>query len=127
MEKVKKHLKDVLIIILLLSLSISSVCFMLKIRNDNVVTDNKYKEYEYKIDSIQNNINLNMKQIDSLNSIIELNDEKFKDLVEINNRLNKDVIVNKKKYNEKNKEIQEMSNDSVVLYVRGQLMLWSDE
>ena len=74
----------------------------------------KDKEYQAKIDSLQNKITLNQTQIDSL-TLAQLN---LDSLYSVNkgklNEISKKAEIYKQKYNEERNRINAMSNDDIV-------------
>jgi len=89
-----------------------------------VVIDNS-RMYELKIDSIRNSILDRIGIIDSLESVISANDVQIgvleKNIIKLNRERNENKLAQK----ERDREIANMSGDSLVLFVRDQLMLWS--
>jgi hypothetical protein len=83
-------------------------------------------KYELQIDSIKHEICKRNHIVDSLNLVIAKNDSTIKDLTVYIGTLNNDRIVIKKKYESRDKELKEMSNDSIVMFVREQLGLWAE-
>jgi septal ring factor EnvC (AmiA/AmiB activator) len=95
---------------------------------DKDTSNNDIKiKYELQIDSIKNEITKREKIVDSLHVIINKNDSTINDLTNYIGSLKNERTVIKKKYESRDKELKQMSNDSVVMFVREQLMLWTEQ
>jgi len=102
------------------------VLLVIQFRKPATVIDNSHI-YQNRIDSIMNTIGDTQHVIDSLENVIVVNDLQIDILVKSIERLIRERNENKFTQSERDKEIASMSNDSLVLFVREQLKLWSAE
>ena len=116
----KKNIIHIIFYIIL----IVTVIFLF--RKPAIVVDNSHI-YELRIDSIRDSILEKNIIIDSLENVIEVNDLQIGILVKNVERLINERNENRIVQNERDREITNMSNDSLVLFVRDQLRLWAAE
>jgi len=128
--EIKMNIKWGKVIAVLLNI-ILLVSFFFYFKNKNYEYKNndiieKLKRYESQIDSIKKEIDKRDKIIHSLNDTIEINDVLIKNLLYIINSLKNEKIKIKGEYENRDNELKKMSNDSIVIYVREQLLLWTE-
>ena len=95
--------------------------------NKKNIDDNISRIYELKIDSIKNEITHREQIVDSLNNIIIKNDSTINDLTSYISVLRNERVIIRKEYENRDEELKKMSNDSIVIFVRQQLLLWAEQ
>jgi ABC-type antimicrobial peptide transport system permease subunit len=94
----------------------------------NQTTDNQdiIKKYESQIDSLKRINCVYIYHTDSLNTVINKNDSVIRYMAIHIDWLQQNRKIIEKKYDDENKKLTEMSNDSIVIYIRDYLRLWGE-
>ena len=122
MKNLKKWITIALVI---LNISVLAVFFYYN-RNRTYTDNDISRIFELKIDSIRNEILKREQIVDSLNTVVIKNDLIINDLTSYINALKNERIIIIKEYENKNEELKKRSNDSIVMFVRQQLLLWTE-
>jgi len=115
--------------VIYISISVINIILLVSLflffQNKNHANNKIIKILEYQIDSIKNEIHNSNRIIISLNNRIISNDDTIKILLNDIGLLELEKIKIKNKYENRNKQIQQMSNDSIVIQLRQYIYLWS--